>query len=229
MTQRNVAQRSTGPIPRLASAHLDADRSLALLAGATTAGAGASLPFTYIYLARPQEPQWSHLAVVFGGLFLAGALYSVLVAAVRGRRLRARAVGGVGAALLGATVAGLVAGFVAEPGLAGLPLPVVFAVVFPPIVGGVVLLYTYTLGRALHIRTPGRYALAAALVGTTVALGVVLATDPLPGWRVGSGDRAMIKAGWLGTLLGGAAAGALYMALAGRRHTVAEAGLDNRA
>jgi hypothetical protein len=135
--------------------------------------------------------------------------------------------GGAGAALLGATSAGIVAGFFAEPGLAGLPLPVVFAVVFPPIVGGVALLYTLALGRALHVRTPGRYALAAAAVGGAVALAVVLATDPLPGWRVGSGDRAMIKVGWLGTLLGGASAGALYMALAGRRHTDAEAGLDH--
>jgi len=36
----------------------------------------------------------------------------------------------------------------------------------------------------------------------------------------------MIKVGWLGTLLGGASAGAVFMALAGRRRAAAEAGLD---
>jgi len=79
MTQRNVVQRSAAPTPRPAPAHAYVERWLALLTGATVAGVGASLPFTYIYLARPQEPHWSH----FGGLFLAGAAYSVLVAAAR--------------------------------------------------------------------------------------------------------------------------------------------------
>ena len=229
MTQRHVVQRSAAPTPRPTPTHPYVDRWLALLTGATVAGVGASLPFTYIYLARPQEPHWSHLGVVFGGLFVTGALYSLLVAGARGRQIHARATVGPGGALLGATAAGIVAGFFAEPGLAGLPLPVVFAVVFPPIVAGVALMYTLALGRTLRIRGPGRYAVAAALAGGTVALAVVLATNPLPGWQVGSGDRAMIKVGWLGTLLGGAAAGALYMALAGRRHTVAEAGLDHPA
>src|SRR6266852_3459735 len=160
MTQRNVVQRSAAPTRRPTPAHPHVERWLALLTGATVAGVGASLPFTYIYLARPQEPHWSHLAVVFGGLFATGALYSLLVAAARGRQIHARPMVGAGAALLGATTAGIVVGFFAEPGLAGLPLPVVFAVVFPPIVAGVALLYTLTLGHALRIRTPGRYALA---------------------------------------------------------------------
>ena len=146
MTQRNVVQRSLAPTPRPAPAHAYVERWLALLTGATVAGVGASLPFTYIYLARPQEPHWSHVVVVFGGLFATGALYSWLVAAARGRQIRAGAMVGAGAALVGATTAGIVAGFFAEPGLAGLPLPVVFAAVFPPIVAGVALMYTLALG-----------------------------------------------------------------------------------
>jgi hypothetical protein len=191
-------------------------RRWAYLPAALIAGAAASLPFGYIYLARPQAPHWSQFAIVFGGLFVGGAGYALLLTGVRRPPRSVHAAAAAGLALVAASVLGIAVGFGAEPGLGGLPLPIVFGLIFPPIVGSVALVYGLVLGGTLRLDGAARAATVSALAAWLVALAVVVATDPWPGWRVGGGDRAMIKVAWLATLLGGAAAGTLYLALAGR-------------
>jgi hypothetical protein len=57
--------------------------------------------------------------------------------------------------------------------------------------------------------------LTAAATGVTYLV-VVLVLDQLPGWRVGGGDKAMVRVAMLGNLLAGTVGGSIAFGLLSR-------------
>jgi hypothetical protein len=113
--------------------------------------------------------------------------------------------------LVASTIGVLIAGTL-EP--IGLPLPdaqrlLVFRAAFVAASATAALLCTLTVALALLVESPFRKAALTAVVTGGVFLIVALAVDPIPGWHVGGGDKAMVRVAMLGNLLAGAAGGAI--------------------
>lgn len=72
---------------------------------------------------------------------------------------------------------------------------------------------TAIAARILDVQSRLRYAFIVASVAAATFLLVALVVDPLPGWHVGGGDRAMLKVAALGNLIAGWCGGMVAFAL----------------
>src|SRR5439155_203641 len=155
-------------------------------------------------------PDWTFVPTIVLVSFVPAAWFAVLVAAARYERAVWRCILIVGASLPLAGVGGLLFAVRLEPlGLsrADMTLPV-FRLAF--ITASGLVAFVCTLIACWTFRVPGsvRRALeVAAMTAITYAL-LALALDPIPGFHVGGGDRAMPKVAALCNLIAGIVGGA---------------------
>jgi hypothetical protein len=210
-----------GRSPRL-SDHAQAGLSLALAAGSFWA---------FVVFVGPllmHAPSWVEtvgppavIALVLGSWIGGGAWFARVV----GRRLgrggwRGPVAAGVAAPLL--TIAAVAAALqvehlaVTEGRVAAALLPYAFIAAFAPYAAGLVLVLTLAAGLAAGSRRTSRSALAAAALTAALFVALSLLLDQLPGWRVGAGDRAMVKVALVANTLAAAGGGAAALALLAR-------------
>ena len=104
---------------------------------------------------------------------------------------------------------------VTEGRVAAALMPYVFTAAFAPYAAGLVLVLTLAAGLGTGSRT-WRSALAAAALTATVFVALSLVLNQVPGWRVGGGERAMVKVALVANTLAAAAGGAAALALVAR-------------
>jgi hypothetical protein len=136
-------------------------------------------------------------------------------------------VGGRGGAILGGVVApvmmvlGLALALrvehfaLEERGVAAELLPYVFTAAFAPHAAGLVFALTLTVGLASRSGRSWRGALGAAALAGFAFVALSLLLNQLPGWRVGNGERAMVKVALVANTLAAAVGGAAAMTLLG--------------
>ena len=159
------------------------------------------------------------VAVTVLAALAAGATFARLVLAYRGQRPGFRRPSVVAVAFLLASVAGVFLAGSLEP--VGVALPdaqrlVVFRVAFVGASALVALLSTAIAGWTLGLRHALPRALAVTALTAATYLAIAVAVDPLPGWHVGGGDRAMLKVATVGNLIAGLVGGATAFALLAR-------------
>jgi hypothetical protein len=170
--------------------------------------------------------QWLGPAAIAGldtvamGIVIAaplGAGWGVAWLLRRSRRPRAWwRFGLVGPSLLVASTVGVLIAGTLEPVGIALPDPqrlLVFRLAFVVASATAALLCTWTV--AWLLRVPGSFRtalLTAAATGGTYLV-VALVVDGVPGWHVGSGDKAMVRVALLGNLLAGTVGGAVAFRL----------------
>jgi hypothetical protein len=165
---------------------------------------------------------WLAAPVAILGTLVGGALFAVLVDRARGAPLSWRRSGGMGLTLMLTCAIGLLGTLALEPvGIASAPL-FVFRVAFT--FASCLIAFACTLVALRVFGGSARLmpALQVGLVAGGTFLLLTLVLDPIPGWHVGGGDRAMLKVVTLANLIagwsGGVAAFGLLVARA-RRET----------
>lgn len=159
--------------------------------------------------------------VVVGVAFICGVTFALLLAAARQERPVWWRTLIVGAILPAAGFEGLMLAARLEPlgtSRPDLTLPV-FRLAF--VSASALVAFTCTLIAAWVFRVPAswRRALLVAVVTALAYLVVALAIDPIPGFHVGGGDRAMPKVAALCNLLAGIVGGSLALRLLMRLRT----------
>jgi hypothetical protein len=92
----------------------------------------------------------------------------------------------------------------------------VFRVAFVLASATAALLCTFGVARLLGVRHGLNAALLTAVATGATYLVVALLLDQLPGWRVGGGDKAMVRVAMIGNLLAGAVGGSIAFILLSR-------------
>jgi hypothetical protein len=198
-----------------------------VLAGGLAVGISASAIFVVllaaiaVHMRFPRMiPPDGAIMIIVTALALAGGLtFAALVACRRGEpvlRWRTLAIGvvlpvtGLGGLLLAAKVEPL------GTSRADLTLPV-FRTAF--VSASVLVAFVCTCAAALLLRVPAavRCALAVAAVTGVTYLLLAVVLDPMPGFHVGGGDRAMPKVALICNLLAGLAGGSVAFRVLSRR------------
>ncbi len=193
-------------------------------------GVGASLIWGFLFagplLGGPEPPSpiggAGILATILGTWFGVGAGFGVVARRRLGHggRWAVPLAGGLAfliAMIVGLVFAGAVDSVAGEGG--SLPrqvLPLVFTAAFAPYLTGVVAAVTLAIGKVTGVAGTGRRAARAAAVTCVAFIVVALALNLLPGWRVGGGDRAMLKVALAANLVVGIIGGATAIRLLGR-------------
>jgi hypothetical protein len=152
---------------------------------------------------------WLAAPVAILATLVGGVLFAVLVDRARREPLSWRRSGGLGLMLMVACAIGLVGTGVFEPiGIAGAPL-FVFRVAFTVASCLIAFACTAIAARVFGLSTSLKQALLVGAAASGTFLLVALAVDPIPGWHVGGGDRAMLKVATLGNFIAGWIGGAL--------------------
>ena len=233
---------------RLPSRAAPPERSRSDLADRVQAGAslGLAVGFFWAFLVfvgplLKHSPAWLELvgppavlALVLASWIGGGAWFGWLLQRRLGAGGRACAItGGVVAPVvivLGLAVALRVEGFaVHEGGVAVGLLPHVFTAAFAPHAASLVFALVLTVGLRYRAAGTWRSALVASALAALVFVVLSLALNQLPGWRVGGGDRAMIKVALVANTLAAAIGGATALALLARgAHSPTPAGQPGR-
>lgn len=196
----------------------------ALRAGATI-GLSVSLLFAFL-LFEPAlitflrvQVGWSLDSEALGGIAIplallstlgGGAIFARQVESARGQTHSWRRPALLGGLLAIASLGGFAVAALLEP--LGLAQPdagrlLVFRAAFT--VASMLVAFLTTLGaaRVLIAKNAFRHALAVSAVVGLTYLAITLLVDPLPGWHVGGGDRAMLRVASLANFLAGLAGG----------------------
>ena len=210
------------PIPALRPS---AGLALGLLGGAAV-GIGVCSLFALL-LALPAIESvvgaWALPSLVLGTLaavLVAGATSAWLVARARAQRAGWVRLVGLGVVLVVAGCVVLIPLGAAEEFGVQQPDPgrlLTFRVAFVGASAAIALTCTATAGWMFGLRRWLAHALLVAVVTASAYLVVVLVLDPLPGYHVGGGDRAMLKVATLANLIAGWIGGTLAHLLLSRR------------
>jgi hypothetical protein len=162
--------------------------------------------------------------LVFVAPVIAGCSFALLAGARRPRRQWWR-IGLSGVSLLGASAVGFLIAVTVEPVANRLDdggRLLVFRVAFTLASGIAALVGTWGVAMLLRAPDPVRSALRVAAVTAATYVVFLLLIDLLPGWHVGSGDKAMPRIAMVGNLLAGAVGGWLAFQLmqANRTHAL---------
>lgn len=156
---------------------------------------------------------WLAVPLPILATLLGGAVFAVLVDRARGAPFSWQRSGVVGLAVLLTCLTGLVVALAFEPiGIAEAPL-FVFRVAFTLASCLIAFGCTAIAARVFRVAAWLKPSLlVAGATGATFVL-VALAVDPIPGWHVGGGDRAMLKVATLGNLIAGWSGGMVAFGL----------------
>jgi hypothetical protein len=166
-------------------------------------------------------PGWTIVPLLVALTFGSGAHFALVLARERGEPTQRSRMLIIGACLPLAGFAGLFGAGALEPvGLAqsGGTLVWVFRLAFVGASAIVAFVCTLVASRAFGVRGGVVNALAVASIAGGTYLLFALALDPLPGFHVGGGDRAMPKVAALCNLAAGSVGGATALRLLGRAH-----------
>jgi hypothetical protein len=148
------------------------------------------------------------VVTIMGAVFGAGVTFAVCVGYSRSEHgLDRRYV--IGAMFVGVAFLGLLVPMAFEPvGLRSGPL-MTFRIAFVAASSAIAFVATAIASRLLGLRESlTTAAIVAAATGASYLL-VALVVDPIPGWHVGGGDRAMVKVAALGNFTAGLIGGAV--------------------
>jgi len=197
------------------------------IAGAAAVGLSACATFVYMLtgiaiqadLARFGFMERMFVPTIVGLAFICGVVFALLLAAARQERVVWWRTLIVGAILPAAGFEGLVLAGRLEPlgtSQAELTLPV-FRLAF--VSASALVAFSCTLIAAWVFRVPRSWhrALEVAAVTAIAYLVLAVALDPIPGFHVGGGDRAMPKVAALCNLLAGTVGGGFAFRVLSRR------------